>query len=67
MNTRKYEYLEAFKNTVVSVVSSRFIVKLFIFPMIKDHIICLSLFDKVICCVVYMMMKYKFYSYLISG
>ena len=24
MNTRKYKYLEAFKNTVVSVVSSRF-------------------------------------------
>ena len=42
MNTRKYKYLEAFKNTVVSVVSFRFIVKLFIFPMRKDHIICLS-------------------------
>ena len=28
MNTRKYKYLEAFKNIVVSVVSSRFIVKL---------------------------------------
>ena len=42
MNTRQYKYLEAFKNTMVSVVSSRFIVKLFIFPMRKDHIICLS-------------------------
>ena len=42
MNTKKYKYLEAFKNTVVSVVSSAFIVKLFIFPMRKDHIICLS-------------------------
>ena len=31
MNTRKYKYLEAFKNTVVSVVSSRFIVKLFVY------------------------------------
>ena len=35
MNTRKYKYLEALKNTVVSIVSSRFIVKLFIFPMRK--------------------------------
>ena len=41
MNTRKYKHLEAFKNTVVSVVSSRFIVKLFILSMKKDHIICL--------------------------
>ena len=39
MNTKKYKYLEALKNTVVSVVSSKFIVKLFIFPMRKDHII----------------------------
>ena len=67
MNTRKYEYLKAFKITVVSVVSSRFIVKLFIFPMRKDHIICLSKGQLVICCIVYIMMKYKFYSYLISG
>ena len=42
MNTRKNKHLEAFKNTVVSVVSSRFMVKLFIFPMGKDHINCLS-------------------------
>ena len=42
MNTRKYKYLEAFKNIVVSVVSSRFIVKLVIFRMRKDHTICLS-------------------------
>ena len=42
MNTRKYKYLEAFKNTVISVVSSRFIVKLFIFPMRKYYKICLS-------------------------
>ena len=67
MNTKKYKYLEAFKNTVVSVVSSRFIVKLFIFPIRKDHIICLSQGQLLICCMMYMMMKYKFYSYLISG
>ena len=42
INCKKYKYLKAFKNTVVSVVSSRFIVKLFILPMKKDHIICLS-------------------------
>ena len=42
MNTRKYKNLEAFKNTVVSVVSSRFIVELYIFLLRKDHIICLS-------------------------
>ena len=42
MNTRKYKYLEAFKNTVISVVRSRLIVKLFIFPMRKDYIICLT-------------------------
>ena len=42
MDTTKYKYLEAFKNTVVSVVSSRFIVKFFIFPIRKEHIICLS-------------------------
>ena len=64
---RKYKHLEAFKNTVVSVVSSRSIVKLFIFLMRKDHIICLSEGELGICCIVYMMMKYKFYSYLISG
>ena len=43
MNTRKYKHVEAFKNTVVSVVSSRFIVKLLIFPMRKDRIICLMI------------------------
>ena len=42
MNARKYKHLEAFKNTLASVVSSRFILKLFIFPMSKDHITCLS-------------------------
>ena len=42
MNTRKYKYVEAFKNTVVSVDSSRFIVKLLISPLRKDRIICLS-------------------------